>query len=948
MVGLCRSEFRSLTKLALLPVVVTVGYLLALNGVRQSPEQLRAQMAEMAAANGGVLPPDAAAQVVLGRLLPVVIVFGLLILLAGLLFQGAGWFSILRRANHEHASIGDGARFAVSRLAALVGWSLAGGLLVAVAVGLPLLPGILAGSGPVVLTGAVVAMLLALTLGSGVISVLPGVVLLERGGLRRVLALLRGRWLATGVRMLIASLVYIVYGLVTGLLVAGVAALTGPGLISSLVQGLTVIPFMVFQLVVAVVTYAELRGRADGTSTGGLAAELVGRASSATSFDAGPVGGRPRRRWRGLRWVTPVLVLAMLAAGAPSWAGASVAPVAAVAPMDAVSPVLAGPEDGGGGDPGGGAGGNPGGGEPAVSGPSNPGPDSSSNGGGDQAPKVSGPEPSPGDNGGQAGARVDAPNTTPQPQADAGPQPAPPPGADVTAPNTGPGDPATPQTGASVAPPPPGAPATPQADASVAPPPPGAPATPQADANVAPPPPGDPAAPQGDAAVPGPLPGDPAAPQADAAVPAPPPGTPQEGAQVAGNPAPPPGTDPNTPGAIAGAPQPVNPADPNANPTATQSQLTCVSPATCDNPNGEAAETSVIPGMSDKEAGHLALDGAGMMPVIGEAADVANGIWYFAEGDWGNGLLSLGSAIPGIGNAVTAGKWASKAGKLGKLGDDAVEGGAEVGKLAPTTPAGRETLAQGENPALKSCLNSFTATTLVLMADGTRKPIKDVARGNTVLATDPITGERGPREVTDLIRHGGPHTMVAVQLAGAGQIDATDKHPFWVASQRKWVDAIDLKPGDVVLSDRGDQIKVTNLKTTQQDLTAYNLTVAGLHTYYVGDKPVLVHNADCGPDLGESWKPKPASEVCGTGGCEKVADDIKSTIGGDIMRITDKYGAPQLGKFRGTDSGWNYHDVVVKDGRVFDATTGRRGEPIDQYRTNFEYGDDLVFSPAPR
>ncbi|MEX2971891.1 hypothetical protein [Streptomyces sp. C184] len=100
--------------------------------------------------------------------------------------------------------------------------------------------------------------------------------------------------------------------------------------------------------------------------------------------------------------------------------------------------------------------------------------------------------------------------------------------------------------------------------------------------------------------------------------------------------------------------------------------------------------------------------------------------------------------------------------------------------------------------------------------------------------------------------------------------------------------------------------------------------------------------------MGELWKPKPASQVSGKGGCEAVADHIQSVIGGDVMRITDKYGAPQLGKSRGVDSGWHYHDVVVKDGRVFDATTGRRGEPIAEYRSNFEYGDDLVFNPAPR
>jgi len=40
----------------------------------------------------------------------------------------------------------------------------------------------------------------------------------------------------------------------------------------------------------------------------------------------------------------------------------------------------------------------------------------------------------------------------------------------------------------------------------------------------------------------------------------------------------------------------------------------------------------------------------------------------------------------------------------------------------------------------------------------------------------------------------------------------------------------------------------------------------------------------------------------------------------------------------------DHHDVLIKDGQVFDATTGRYGEPIDEFRSNFEYGDDLVFT----
>ncbi|MFJ4969323.1 polymorphic toxin-type HINT domain-containing protein [Streptomyces sp. NPDC088755] len=262
--------------------------------------------------------------------------------------------------------------------------------------------------------------------------------------------------------------------------------------------------------------------------------------------------------------------------------------------------------------------------------------------------------------------------------------------------------------------------------------------------------------------------------------------------------------------------------------------------------------------------------------------------------------------------------------------------------------------ADGALAKLLSRCKCFRAGVEVLMADGSTKAIEDVEVGDEVLATDPETKETGPRKVTRLIRTEDDKRFNTLSIAtedGIEELTATHEHPFWSPSEHDWVPARDLAPGMTLLTDAGDTVVVTGNKDFTERARTYNLTVDDLHTYYVlaGSTPVLVHNSGpCGPDLGESWKPKPASQVCGTGGCEKVADHIQSVIGGDIMRITDRYGAPQLGKYRGIDSGWNYHDVVVKDGRVFDATTGRRGEPIDQYRANFEYGDDLVFSRAPR
>lgn len=147
------------------------------------------------------------------------------------------------------------------------------------------------------------------------------------------------------------------------------------------------------------------------------------------------------------------------------------------------------------------------------------------------------------------------------------------------------------------------------------------------------------------------------------------------------------------------------------------------------------------------------------------------------------------------------------------------------------------------NPVVRSCLiNSFTGDTLVLMADGSRKPIKDVMLGDEVIATNPETGETGPRKVIDLIRHGGLHTMVALGLSDGSTIDATDHHPFWVESREAWVDAIDLQPGDVVVAANGDRLAVESIGISEQDLMAYNLSIDEIHTYFVGSADVLVHN----------------------------------------------------------------------------------------------------------
>ncbi len=60
------------------------------------------------------------------------------------------------------------------------------------------------------------------------------------------------------------------------------------------------------------------------------------------------------------------------------------------------------------------------------------------------------------------------------------------------------------------------------------------------------------------------------------------------------------------------------------------------------------------------EAVHIALDGIGLVPVVGEVADLFNATLYVMEGDWANGTLAVASAVPFVGWYSTGAKYASK------------------------------------------------------------------------------------------------------------------------------------------------------------------------------------------------------------------------------------------------------------------------------------------------
>ncbi|MCD0471963.1 AHH domain-containing protein [Flavobacterium sp. JAS] len=63
---------------------------------------------------------------------------------------------------------------------------------------------------------------------------------------------------------------------------------------------------------------------------------------------------------------------------------------------------------------------------------------------------------------------------------------------------------------------------------------------------------------------------------------------------------------------------------------------------------------------ASKEVVHITLDAFGMVPVVGEIADISNGVLYTIEGDGVNATLSVASAVPIAGWATVSTKYAFK------------------------------------------------------------------------------------------------------------------------------------------------------------------------------------------------------------------------------------------------------------------------------------------------
>lgn len=180
---------------------------------------------------------------------------------------------------------------------------------------------------------------------------------------------------------------------------------------------------------------------------------------------------------------------------------------------------------------------------------------------------------------------------------------------------------------------------------------------------------------------------------------------------------------------------------------------------------------------------------------------------------------------------------------------------------SPTTPLAQRVPCAGQ---------SFSPDTLVLLANGTKRPIAELKAGDRVWSTDPETGRTSGQPVQAvLIDHDTDLLDLTITNPAdvASVVHTTAKHPFYSTARTQtsssavselaattskvqrsgaeWVDAKDLRPGDQLATPFSDSVAHVAASTPVSGTAdMWDLTVENTHTFYIATltAAVLVHN----------------------------------------------------------------------------------------------------------
>lgn len=237
----------------------------------------------------------------------------------------------------------------------------------------------------------------------------------------------------------------------------------------------------------------------------------------------------------------------------------------------------------------------------------------------------------------------------------------------------------------------------------------------------------------------------------------------------------------------------------------------------------------------------------------------------------------------------------------------------------------------------KELVECFPAGTLVLMGDGSSKPIEDIRLGDIVMADDPLDNlPARARNVND-IYYGETEALVQIHLDSNGdqtadlEILATREHPLWTLDAG-WINAEDLSPGQHAVNHIGEELVVISTDCRAASCRTWNLNVEGDHAFFVGDGSdwMLVHNLNKGPRTFVAYEAEFDFE-----GKKYYYNGRASAPGGKILS------ANKVMKSR-YKSGFISRKMRLPDGRLVELRISIKSPSVRFEAPLFSDGNDLV------
>ncbi|WP_234790778.1 polymorphic toxin-type HINT domain-containing protein [Mycolicibacterium wolinskyi] len=201
-----------------------------------------------------------------------------------------------------------------------------------------------------------------------------------------------------------------------------------------------------------------------------------------------------------------------------------------------------------------------------------------------------------------------------------------------------------------------------------------------------------------------------------------------------------------------------------------------------------------------------------------------------------------------------------------QLADEVAAAGTTKPPITPGVSPKAPNAPPAKSPALPCAGQSFTPDTLVLLADGSSRPIAELGVGDLVWSTDPASGQSGPQTVQAVLVNHDTDLLDLTITNAAGDtavINTTSGHPFYSPSRAHnpisglaasttptqaygpgWIDAQDLRPGDGLYTPNGAAAQVNTTAPVAGAADMWDLTIETTHTFYITTSAatVLVHN----------------------------------------------------------------------------------------------------------